>query len=380
MEIYLDSSATTRPCAEAIEACNYAMSVEYGNPSSLHQKGFEAEKLVLFAKSRLAAALGCEESELFFTSGATEANNLALFGVANANRRRGRTIVTTAIEHPAVLEPAAALEQQGYCLKRLLPDKDGRYTPEQFAEAVDEDTILVSTMFVNNETGLILPISEIAKAVKKKNPNVLFHTDAVQGFLKLPLKLKNSGIDLLSVSGHKVFAPKGIGALYVRRGVRLIPLFYGGGQQFGLRSGTEPVPLIAAFGAAVDKQYGTIQKNYEHYISLKKHLLGRLTSMEDVIIRSHEGCAPHIVSLTVKGIRSEILLHFLEQKKVYVSSGSACGKGKPSHVLEALGVAFPDSDETVRLSFSPEITAAMLDEFVASLEEGLCVLQKRRRI
>ena len=379
MEIYLDNSATTRPCPAAEEACRYAMETEYGNPSSLHGKGFEAEKLVIKAREQISAALHCEESEIYFTSGATESNNTVLFGASSAHCRKGRTIITTAIEHPSILEAAEILEKRGYTVKRLLPESGGRYTPEQFADAVDGDTILVSAMFVNNETGLILPVSEIARAVKAKKPDVLFHTDAVQGFTKLPLVLHDTSIDLLSVSGHKVRAVKGVGGLYIRRGVRIAPLMYGGGQQKGVRPGTVPVPLIASFGAAVDFEEQNRTKQYVRYERLKKRLCEKAAAVEGVFIQSGKDCAPHIVSLTADGIRSEILLHFLEQKEIYVSSGSACSKGEASYVLSALGIGKPASDETIRVSFGPETTEEMVDALIDGVAEGLRVLQKRRR-
>lgn len=378
MEIYLDNSATTRPCREAVDACLFAMETEYGNPSSLHRKGLRAEQLQNRAKAQLAAALSCEPSEVIFTSGATESNNLALMGAARANARKGKTILTTAIEHPSVMEAAAALEREGFRIKRLMPDENGSYTPEQFAEAVDADTILVSCMYVNNETGLLLPVFAIAEAVKRKKADVLVHVDAVQGFLKQPIRLKNAAVDLLSVSGHKVSAPKGIGALFVRKGVRLQPIVYGGGQQGGIRSGTEPVPLIAAFGAAVEAQYRKIEESRAHYAALKSFLCERLAGIEGISINSTERCAPHIVSIAVRGIRSEVMLHYLEQFGIYVSSGSACAKGKQSYVLAALGFSKPQSDTTLRISFGPDTTEEMLAELVIRLEEGSRTLAKMR--
>ena len=378
MECYLDNSATTKPCKEAVEACVSAMETEYGNPSSLHGMGYRAEQTVTRAKEQLAAALSCTAAEILFTSGATESNNLALFGAAEAGIRRGRTILTTAVEHPSVLETAAELERRGFTVKRLLPGEDGRYTAEQFADAVDSDTVLVSCMMVNNETGLILPVEEIARAVKRKNAQTLVHVDGVQGFLKIPVKLKTSSIDLRSVSGHKVRAPKGIGALYVKRGVRLIPRMFGGGQQGGLRSGTEPVPVIAAFGAAVEAQKDAVSASRERYAALKGRLLTGCEKISGVSIHSGEECAPHIVSLSVYGIRSEVMLHFLEQYAIYVSSGSACAKGKQSYVLEALGIDRRESDETLRVSFGAETTEAMIDEFLLRLEEGSRSLARQR--
>ena len=378
MEIYLDNSATTRVCREAAAACCQAMETVFGNPSSLHKKGFAAEQLADLSKTQLAAALSCAPGELLFTSGATEANNLALIGTAEALKRRGKTILTTAVEHPSVLETAQELERRGFRLKILPPAGPEGYTPEQFAQAVDEDTILVSAMMVNNETGLILPVKQIAQAVKAKNPQTLVHTDGVQAFLKLPVRLKSSGLDLFSISGHKAAAPKGIGALWIRKGVRLLPRSFGGGQQAGLRSGTEPVQLYAAFGAAAEAQLPHLQENLQHYRALKEGLLEQLASIPEVTVHSGENCAPHIVSLAVRGIRSEILLHYLEQFEIYVSSGSACSKGKPSGVLEALGVDRRTADETVRVSFCADTTKEMLEELVFRVKEGISSLAKQR--
>lgn len=378
MECYLDNSATTKPCEEAVKAAVWAMRETYGNPSSLHRKGFEAEKLVAEAHTQLAAALSCEPSELLFTSGATESNNMALFGAAEARKRRGKTILISAVEHPSVMEAAAHLEAQGFSVKRILPDENGVYTPECFAEEVDGDTILVSAMMVNNETGLILPVKEIAKAVKAKNPDVLFHTDAVQAFLKLPIRLKGTQIDLLSVSGHKVCAPKGVGALFVKKGVRIAPLFYGGGQQNGLRSGTESVPLIAAFGAAAEKGRKNLAKNREHYESLRALLVQEVAAVPQIRLWDFSHHAPHIVSLSVYGVRSETMLHYLEQFAIYVSSGSACARGKHSYVLSALGMDKMTADETLRISFAPDTTDEMVRELVRHIAQGAQALAKQR--
>lgn len=379
MEIYLDNSATTKPCKEAVEAAVQAMEICYGNPSSLHKKGFEAEKLIAQAKNRIAASLSCEPAELLFTSGATESNNLALFGAAEARKRRGRTILVSAVEHPSVMEAAAFLEGHGFVVKRILPDENGFYTPECFAREVDGDTILVSAMTVNNETGLTLPVEQIAKAVKAKNPDVLFHTDAVQAYLKLPIKLKNTKIDLMSLSGHKVYAPKGVGALFIRKGVRLVPMLYGGGQQNGLRSGTESVPLIAALGAAAEAGKKNLARNRAHYEALREALVRKAADVPEVTLNINEQTAPHIVSLSVYGIRSETMLHYLEQDEIYVSSGSACAKGGHSYVLNALGLDRMTADETIRVSFSPQTTEEMIEKLVSRIGEGVKTLAKQRQ-
>lgn len=378
MEIYLDNSATTKVCAEAEAACLFAMREEFGNPSSLHKRGFEAEKLIDEAKKQIANLISCDKGEIFFTSGATESNNLAILGRALSENRRGNKIITTAIEHPSVLEACAFLEKRGYEIVKIYPDENGKINPIDFYNAVDEKTILVSAMMVNNETGYILPVGEIAKAVKRKNKNVCFHVDAVQGFLKLPIKLKNSDIDLMSISGHKVYAPKGVGAIYIKKGTRIKPLIYGGNQQNGLRSGTESVPLISAFGASVKANGPKISENLEHYKKLRARLLLKLSEIPDITVVSDESCAPFIVSLSVKGIRSEIMLHFLEQYDIFVSSGSACSKGGGSYVLSAFGVLKEVSDEAIRLSFSRETTEEMLDVFIEKLKLGTETLAKKR--
>lgn len=377
-EVYLDNSATTKVCEPAVRAAVQVMQTDYGNAASLHRKGFEAEQHITAAKKSIAAVLGCTEQELYFTSGATESNNMSLIGAADANKRRGKKIITTAIEHASVLETAAYLERQGYEVVRLQPNADGQYTPMDFYNAVDEQTVLVSAMFVNNEIGCSLPVTDIAKAVKRKNPNALFHTDAVQGFLKLPLKLKNSGIDLLSASGHKIYAPKGIGLLYIRKGVHLTPLLYGGGQQNGVRVGTDNVPLIAALGAAVQMGALNMEKNLAHYRSLKAHLLNLLQDMPEITVNSTEDCVPYIVNLSVAKIRSEVMLHFLEQFGISVSSGSACSKGAKSHVLSAFGLDDRRIDTALRISFSTETTTADLDYFTEKLQQGIDTLAKMR--
>lgn len=378
LEIYLDNSATTKPCKEAVEACVNAMTKTYGNPSSLHDVGFAAEKCVKEAKKQIAAALKCDVSEVLFTSGATESNNLALVGAAQAKIRRGKTIVISAVEHPSVFETAHSLETQGFTVKVVSPQADGTFSAQSFADAVDNDTTLVSCMMVNNETGLLLPIAEIAAAVKAKKPDVLVHTDAVQAFLKIPIRFPALSVDLMSISGHKVYAPKGIGALIVKKGVRLVPQIIGGGQQNGLRSGTEPVPMIAAFGAAVGAQKTKLAARLFHYEALNQRLHDAFSDTEAVTFRSNDACVPYIVSLSVFGVRSETMLHFLEQKGIYVSSGSACAKGAHSHVMDALGVDRMTADETLRISFSPETTEEMIDTLVSAILEGERTLAKQR--
>ncbi len=374
MEIYLDNCATTKVCEEAIRASVYAMSEQYANPSSLHKKGFEAEKLITDAKRVFANALSCDEREIYFTSCATESNNMSIIGTAFAKKRVGNKIITTQIEHPSVLQAVKYLETQGFEVVTIKPGKDGSFNAEDFYDATDDKTILVSTMLVNNEVGLILPVDEIGKAVKRKTPDVIYHVDAVQAFGKLPIKLKNSPIDLLSASGHKTYAPKGIGLIYIKKGVRLTPLLYGGGQQKGIRPGTESVPLICAFAAAVESI--DIKENLEHYNMLKNYLISRLSEIEEVSVNSNENCVPYIVNISVKGVRSEVNLHFLEQYGIFVSSGSACAKGEKSYVLKALGCNDKQIDTALRISFSKDTQKSDIDELVDRLKLGIKTLIK----
>ena len=378
MEVYLDNSATTKVCAAACEAAVSAMKTVYGNPSSLHRLGFDAEKLVTQSRKQIAGALSCYPDELYFTSGATESNNLAIRGLTGAYPRIGRKIVTTAIEHPSVGETVEFLCGAGYEVIRLSPDNDGNFSPAAFAEAVDEDTSLVTFMLVNNEVGVLLPAAEICKAVKRKNPNTLIHIDAVQGFCKVPFRADRTLVDTVSISGHKIYAPKGVGGLYVKKGVRLKPIQTGGGQEKGLRSGTESVPLIAAFGAAVAQTYPDMEKNQVHYRELREYLTKHLMSTQEIVMNSPENAVPYICNFSVRGIRSEIMLHFLEQSGIYVSSGSACAKGKPSPVLAAMGIPKERADSAIRISFSPETTISDIDILLDGLRGGISSLQKMR--
>lgn len=377
-EVYLDNSATTKVCQNSIDAVLDAMKNNYGNSSSLHRKGFEAEKLILEAKKEISKALMCNENELYFTSGATESNNMSIIGCVLGNKHRGKKIITTAIEHSSVLEPIKFLSSMGYEVLILKPDENGNYKPMDFFNAVDENTVLVSAMFVNNELGTVLPICEIAKAVKAKNKQTIFHTDAVQGFLKMPLKLKNSDIDLLSISGHKIYAPKGIGCLFVKKGIKLKPLLYGGGQQNNVRVGTDNVPLIVGLGQSVSYILPQRDKLLANYEELKKYLISMLENNDNVYINSKENDAPYIVNISIKKIRSEIMLHYLEQFNIYVSSGSACSKGANSHVLQAFGYTKDRIDTALRISFSMDTTKKDLEYFVEKLNYGINSLAKMK--
>lgn len=377
MEIYLDNGATTKPCNSAIEACIKAMTVEYGNPSSLHRRGFAAETMIEMAKTSVASLIGATANEIVFTSGATESNNLAIIGSAMANKRRGNKIVSTAIEHPSVLVALDYLETQGFEVTKVFPNQDGFFTVQDFLDVVDDKTILASFMMVNNETGLVLPVEEIGLAIKRISPKIVIHCDAVQGFMKLPMKMKNSSIDLLSFSGHKVYSPKGVGGLYVKRGTRLISQTYGGAQQQGMRAGTEAVPLIMALAGSIGENSGKMNEVMEHYKMLNQYLRNKLANKQNITINSDEKyCAPHIVNLSVNGIRSEIMLHYLEEYEIYVSSGSACSKGKKNYVLSAFSFDNSVSDTAIRVSFCGETTKEMIDIFVDKLIFGSATLAK----
>jgi len=369
-EIYLDNSATTRVCRAAADKALYMMTECYGNPSSLHSKGFAAEKELDAARAVIAERLSAQPGEICFTSGGTESDNIAILGAAYAKKRFGSRIVTTAIEHPAVLNTMAQLEKEGFEVVYVKPDADGNVPAEKFAEAIDGKTILVSVMAVNNETGAVLPLKEIASIIKRKRSPALFHTDAVQAFCKLPLSPKRLGLDLVSVSGHKVHAPKGVGALYVKSGVRILPHSFGGGQEKNLRPGTEGVPLICAFGAAV-KNMPSEREAEERVRAVREHLLMRLGEMPEVELNSPENALPYIVNLSAGRVRAETMLHFLAEKGIFVSSGSACGKAKPSHVLEAMALSKMRIDTSLRVSLCAENTKDEIDAFADALKLGL---------
>ncbi len=373
---YLDNSATTRPCREAVEAAALFMEETWGNPSSLHTLGFLAEQGMRESREAAAGALSCRPEEIVFTSGGTEADNLAIFGAAYGRQRRGRHIVTTAIEHPAVLNAMKQLEREGFSVTYLMPDRFGWITPEQAYEAVREDTILVSMMAVNNEVGSILPLDAAARAIREKGAPALFHVDAVQAFGKLPLRPGESGIDLMTVSGHKIHGPKGIGALYIRRGVHLAPRIFGGGQERNIRPGTEPMPMIAAFGAAV-KALPNLREEEERIRGLNVLLREKLASVPEVKIHSLEKGLPNIVNLSAGTVRAETMLHFLAERGVFVSTGSACAKGKESHVLAAMGLSKEEIASSLRVSFSRMNTEADVEAFVSALEEGLSILARK---
>lgn len=371
MAVYLDNAATTKPCREAVEAALTAMNENYGNPSSLHRMGLNAQLAVDRARKSIADALGCGAECVYFTSGATESNNLALRGACSAYGRRKKKIVVSAVEHASAAETVDQLEKNGFDVVRISPDADGQFRSVDFINACDENTCLISMMLVNNETGHILPVSEVFSVLKRRFPDVITHCDCVQGFMKLPVKTASLGADLISLSGHKIHAVKGIGALYVRKGIRLVPIVTGGKQEKGLRSGTESVPLIAAFGAAVDKYAPTVSERYKKAEKLKRYLLELLDGIGGVCINSPENGSPYIINISAVGKRSEIMLHFLEQREIYVSSGSACSKGAQSGVLAQFGLSGSRSDSAVRISISDETTEEELFAFAEALREGM---------
>ena len=374
-EIYLDNSATTRVCKAAAQKALEIMTENYGNPSSLHSRGLRAEHELTAARRIIASSLGSAPEEIVFTSGGTEGNNTAVSGAAHALARRGKRIVTTAIEHSSVLEMMQQLEKEGFEVIYLRPDESGRVSEASVREAVTRDTILVSMMAVNNETGAVQPIGCVSRIIKAASSPALFHCDAVQAFMKMPVIPKKYGIDLMTVSGHKIHAPKGAGALYIRRGARILPLHYGGMQERKLRPGTEPLPAICAMGAAVSSL--SADKDRTGKI---RELCGifrsRLMQTEGIVLNSDESCLPYIINFSVPGIRSETLLHYLAEREIYVSSGSACAKGHKSHVLTAMGLSAERTDSALRISFSAENTAEDADMLVQSLENAVKTLAR----
>jgi len=356
MEAYFDNSATTRVYPETAELMFKIMTEDYGNPSSLHKYGVTAEHYIKDAAEQAAKSLHCLPEEILFTSGGTEANNQALIGTALAKNRIGKHIISTNIEHPSIGATLDFLEKQGFEVTRLPVNPEGIVTPEQVAEAIRPDTILVSVMMVNNEIGSILPIGEIAKAVKKKDQKIYMHTDAIQAYGKLPINITKLGVDLLSVSGHKLHGPKGSGFLYVKKGLLLRPIIYGGGQQRNMRSGTENVPAIAGLGDAIKRCFAEFDARTEKITSLRNKLIEGLTALPEVL--DHSKGAPHIVSVSFMGVRAEVMLHSLEAEGVYVSAGSACSSNKKreSSVLSAIDLPAKERESTLRFSLCEENT------------------------
>lgn len=383
MEAYLDNSATTKVSDGVRDIVVKTMTEDFGNPSSLHMKGIEAEKYLRDAREIIAKALKVTEKEIIFTSGGTEANNMALIGVAEAYKRAGRHIITTAIEHASVLDTMKYLTEQGYSVTYLNVDKSGRIDLGELKNAITDETILVSVMYVNNEIGAVEPIEEIGKIIKERNPNTVFHVDAIQAFGKYKIYPKKLKIDALSVSGHKIHGPKGIGFLYVSDKVKIRPIIHGGGQQRGLRSGTDNVPGIAGMGQAVREAYTDMETKADKMRKLKDYLTDSLLKLSDVRINSSKGDdgAPNIVSASFIGVRSEVMLHALEEKGVYVSSGSACSSNKPgiSATLKSIGLNKEALDSTLRFSFCDTTTMEEIDYALEAVKELLPKLRVLRR-
>ncbi len=383
MQAYLDNSATTRCSERAKNLMVQLLMEDYGNPSSLHMKGVEAEKYIKEAKNKIAKTLKVDEKEILFTSGGTESNNMALIGTALANKRAGNHIITTSIEHASVSAPLAYLEELGFRVTYLKVDSDGIISLEELEKEVCEETILVSLMMVNNEIGAVEPIEEAVKVIKEKNPKTLVHVDAIQAYGKYRIYPKKMGIDLLSVSGHKIHAPKGTGFLFIKDKTKVKPLIYGGGQQKGMRSGTENVPGVAALGEAAAEIYEDFDAKIEHLYSLKERFVEGAKKIEGITINGRTGrdSAPQIVSVSIDGVRSEVMLHTLEDREIYVSAGSACSSNKPSvsHTLTSIGLKKNLLDSTIRFSFCINTTEEEIDYALEVLGEVVPTLRKYTR-
>ena len=384
MEAYLDNSATTRAFPEVGELVYKVMCQDFGNPSSMHRKGVEAEHYIKDAKESLAKILKVNTKEIFFTSGGTESDNLALIGCARANKRRGNHLITTSIEHDAILNTMRYLEEEeGFRVTYLPVDSNGKVSLEALKEALCPETILVSIMYVNNEVGTVQPVEEAAKIVKEYNSNILMHSDAVQGFGKYHIYPKRQKIDLLSVSGHKIHGPKGVGFIYIGEKVKIRPILFGGGQQKDMRSGTENVPGIAGLGLAAKISYRDLDMKVALMRELKAHFLEGLKQIDDITIHgvTDEGSAPHIISVGVAGIRSEVFLHTLEEKGIYVSSGSACASNHPavSGVLKSIGAEQKYLDSTIRFSMSEFTTKEEIDYVLETLYNCIPMLRRYTR-
>ena len=376
MEHYLDNAATTKVCPEAAEAAVKAMTEVYGNPSSTHTKGREAKKLLDASRKKLAAALGCLPEEVVFTSCGSESDNWALLSGAEAMKRKGKHIISSLVEHDAVRKTLDTLEGLGYEVTRLVPDATGAISVSAVENALRDDTILVSLMMVNNETGAVTDITAISRMLKKHRSQALLHTDAVQAFMKVPFRAKTLGADMISISGHKVHAPKGIGALYIRSGLRLKPLISGGSQEAGRRAGTEALPQIAAFAAACEIAAAGFAENAAKMTALKKSTVEKLRAAIPGLV-ALETEAPHILSISLPGWRSEVLMNLLETKEIYVSKSSACKKGGRSHVLEAIGMKSDVIDGAIRIGFSRFSTEEDVDALVEGLTDACRTLAHR---
>lgn len=383
MEAYLDNSATTRCSKAAADMVYKLLTEDYGNPSSLHMKGVEAENYINDAKKKIAKTLRVQDKEILFTSGGTESNNTAIIGAAMANKRAGRHIITSSVEHASVLSVMQFLEEQGFEITYLPVNHDGVISVEELKNAVREDTILVSLMHVNNEIGAVMPIEEAGAAIKEKNPATLFHVDAIQSYGKLEIRPKRMNIDMLSVSGHKIHGPKGSGFLYIKDKTKIKPIIYGGGQQKGMRSGTENVPAYAGLGVAAEEIYTDFDKKIAHMYELRDHFIESVQRIEGVSVngRIDHTNAPHVVSVSVDGVGAEVMLHTLEDRQIYVSAGSACSSNKPaiSSTLKSIGLKPSLLDSTIRFSFCVNTTQEEIDYAVSVMAEVIPMLRRYTR-
>lgn len=378
MEIYFDNSATTAPYGEVSAAVFDTMSNNYGNPSSLHKLGIEAERAVKTAKERVASALKASPAEILFTSGGTESDNIAIMGAAAASR--GKHIITTPLEHPAVMNTLSEMENRGYKIDYAPVDSKGRVILEEYRRLIRPDTFLVTAMIVNNEIGTVEPVAEMCKILKRANPRALFHTDAVQGFGKIPVTADGTGADMISLSSHKIHGPKGMGALYIRRGTGIKPIMFGGGQQGGMRSGTENVPGIVGFGLAAKMATTDLSSKAERMTVLRKRLeKGIVNALDNVRVNTPENAAPHILNISFGGVKSEVLLHSLEMQNIFVSSGSACSshKKEPSYVLTEIGVPRKMIDGSIRFSLSEFSTEEQVDAVIDAVSK---IIPRLRRL
>ena len=383
MEVYLDNAATTKAAKEVVDMVSKVMLEDYGNPSSKHIKGVTAENYIKETASIIAKSLKCQEKEIVFTSGGTESNNMAIIGAAMANKRKGTHVIVSGIEHSSVKEPFLYLEDNGFRVTFLPVDSDGVISLDALKEALDDETILVSVMMVNNEIGTIEPIGEIGDIVKKYNQDIIFHVDAIQAYGKLRIIPKRLGIDLLTVSGHKIHGPKGTGFIYIREKTKLKPIILGGGQQKGMRSGTENVPAIAGLGEAATEIYTDLDSKVDAMYALKAHFIEEATKIDGVTVNGRIGrdSAPHIVSVSIEGVRAEVILHTLEDKNIYVSAGSACSSNKPaiSATLKSIGLSNNLLDSTVRFSFCVDTTMQEVDYAIEVMQDVIPKLQKYTR-
>ncbi len=383
MEAYLDNSATTSCSKAATEKMVELLTQDYGNPSSMHMKGVIAEKYITEAKKKIAKTLKVEEKELVFTSGGTESNNLAIIGSALANKRAGMHVITTSIEHASVTNPFVWLSENGFEVTYLSVDEYGQIKLEELRESIRPDTILVSIMHVNNEIGALQPIEEAGKVIKAANPKCLFHVDAIQSYGKMAIFPKKWNVDMLSVSGHKIHGPKGSGFLFIKDKTKVKPLIHGGGQQKGMRSGTENVPAIAGLAVASEEMYQNLEQNREHLFALRDYFIEEVEKLDGVSVngkKDHDS-APHIVSASIEGVRAEVILHTLEDRNIYVSAGSACASNKPaiSSTLQSIGLKKELLDSTVRFSFSIHTTKEELDYALEVMRQTIPMLQKYTR-